>query len=79
VNKLQPEALVRSSLPLQRSDLLLLLSALLPQLRQVLLIHLQEHKAQLCVTDLQPVASSPTPEGFMIVPKREIRQNSMRD
>lgn len=44
VHKLQPEALIRSSLSLQRSNLLLLLSALLPQLRQVLLIHLQKQK-----------------------------------
>lgn len=42
VNKLQAEALVGSYLSLQGSNLLLLLSALLPQLRQVLLIDLQE-------------------------------------
>lgn len=46
MNKLQPEAVGRTSLPLQRSDLLLLLSALLPQLRQVLLIYLQHRHAQ---------------------------------
>lgn len=44
VNKLQSQALVRSFLPLQRSNLLLLLSALLSQLRQVLLIHLRRQQ-----------------------------------
>lgn len=43
VDELQSEALLGSSLPLQRSNLLLLLSALLPQLRQVLLVHLHTH------------------------------------
>lgn len=46
VDKLQAEALVRASLSLQRSNLLFLLSALLPQLRQVLLIHLQEPQSE---------------------------------
>lgn len=46
VNKLQSQALVRSFLPLQRSNLLLLLSALLSQLRQVLLIHLRRQQTR---------------------------------
>lgn len=46
MNELQSQALVRSFLPLQRSHLLLLLSALLSQLRQVLLIHLRRQQTR---------------------------------